>query len=190
MIRVGSESHVYEMRKYEAVMKAAILKGYGQPLQIDEVQIDPPRTGEVQLRIGATGVCHSDYHVIKGEWKYGVAMILGHEAAGVVKAVGPNVRLAFSQVTTPSSRFVQPAAHADSVRPGEDSITADAGRGLFGAQQSHGQISSRGRLPRLVSGRNVVGPQFPLSSGLFAHRLLPPAGIPNVRTTGRRGIVG
>jgi S-(hydroxymethyl)glutathione dehydrogenase/alcohol dehydrogenase len=45
----------------------------------------------VQLRIGATGVCHSDYHVIKGEWQYGLPIILGHEAAGVVEAVGPNV---------------------------------------------------------------------------------------------------
>jgi S-(hydroxymethyl)glutathione dehydrogenase/alcohol dehydrogenase len=43
------------------------------------------------VRIGATGVCHSDYHVIKGEWKYGVPMLLGHEAAGVVEVVGPGV---------------------------------------------------------------------------------------------------
>jgi S-(hydroxymethyl)glutathione dehydrogenase/alcohol dehydrogenase len=72
-------------------MKAAVLNEYGQPLQIEEVTIDPPRAGEVQIRIGATGVCHSDYHVIKGEWKYGLPMILGHEAAGVVDAVGPDV---------------------------------------------------------------------------------------------------
>jgi len=72
-------------------MKAAVLREYGQPLLIEEVAIDAPRAGEVQLRIGATGVCHSDYHVIKGEWKYGLPMILGHEAAGVVEAVGPGV---------------------------------------------------------------------------------------------------
>ena len=72
-------------------MKAAVLNDYGQPMRIEDVTIDPPRSGEVQVRIGATGVCHSDYHVIKGEWKYGLPMILGHEAAGVVEAVGPNV---------------------------------------------------------------------------------------------------
>jgi Zn-dependent alcohol dehydrogenase len=72
-------------------MKAAVLRDYGQPLQIEDVALDPPRAGEVQVRIGATGVCHSDYHVIKGEWKYGLPMILGHEAAGVVEAVGPHV---------------------------------------------------------------------------------------------------
>ena len=72
-------------------MKAAILNDYEQPLTIEEIRIDAPKTGEVKVRIGATGVCHSDYHVIKGEWKYGVPMILGHEAAGVVEEIGPNV---------------------------------------------------------------------------------------------------
>src|SRR5260221_10616240 len=72
-------------------MKAAVLNDYGQALNIEEVTIDPPGPAEVKVRIGATGVCHSDYHVIKGEWKYGLPMILGHEAAGVVEEVGPNV---------------------------------------------------------------------------------------------------
>jgi S-(hydroxymethyl)glutathione dehydrogenase/alcohol dehydrogenase len=72
-------------------VKAAVLNDYQQPLSIEEVRIDPPKAGEVKMRIGATGVCHSDYHVIKGEWQYGVPMILGHEAAGVVEEVGPGV---------------------------------------------------------------------------------------------------
>jgi S-(hydroxymethyl)glutathione dehydrogenase/alcohol dehydrogenase len=72
-------------------MKAAVLNDYGQALDLEEVRLDPPKPGEVQVRIGATGVCHSDYHVIKGEWKYGLPMILGHEAAGVVEEVGAGV---------------------------------------------------------------------------------------------------
>jgi S-(hydroxymethyl)glutathione dehydrogenase/alcohol dehydrogenase len=72
-------------------MKAAVLNDYGRPLDLEEIQLEPPHAGEVQVRIGATGVCHSDYHVIKGEWKYGLPMILGHEAAGVVEAVGSGV---------------------------------------------------------------------------------------------------
>src|SRR5258707_15113787 len=72
-------------------MKAAVLNDYGQALSLENIDIDAPRTGEVQLRVGATGVCHSDYHVIKGEWKYDLPMILGHEAAGIVEVVGPNV---------------------------------------------------------------------------------------------------
>ncbi|HEY1296691.1 MAG TPA: Zn-dependent alcohol dehydrogenase [Chloroflexota bacterium] len=72
-------------------MKAAVLNDYGQSLELEEIQIDPPKPGEVRVRIGATGVCHSDYHVIKGEWKYGLPMILGHEAAGVVETLGEGV---------------------------------------------------------------------------------------------------
>ncbi|MFN8524765.1 MAG: Zn-dependent alcohol dehydrogenase [Chloroflexota bacterium] len=73
-------------------MKAAILNDYQQPLSIEEVEIDPPKAGEVRVKIGATGVCHSDYHVMKGEWRYGVPMILGHEAAGHVESVGAGVK--------------------------------------------------------------------------------------------------
>ena len=60
----------------DRTMKAAVLNDYGQPLSLEDVSLDPPRANEVQLRIGATGVCHSDYHVIKGEWKYDLPMIL------------------------------------------------------------------------------------------------------------------
>ena len=72
-------------------MKAAILNEYQTPLSIEEVQIDPPKGGEVKVRISATGVCHSDYHVMKGEWKFPLPVLLGHEASGVVEEVGPGV---------------------------------------------------------------------------------------------------
>ena len=72
-------------------MKAAILNDYQTPLSIEEVEIDPPKAGEVKVRIAATGVCHSDYHVMKGEWKFGVPVLLGHEASGIVEEVGPGV---------------------------------------------------------------------------------------------------
>lgn len=72
-------------------MKAAILNDYQTPLSIEEVEIDPPKAGEVKVKIAATGVCHSDYHVMKGEWKFGVPVLLGHEASGVVAEVGAGV---------------------------------------------------------------------------------------------------
>ncbi|MGE3270318.1 MAG: Zn-dependent alcohol dehydrogenase [Chloroflexota bacterium] len=72
-------------------MKAAILNDYQTPLSIEDVTIDPPKAGEVKIRIAATGVCHSDYHVMKGEWKFGVPVLLGHEASGIVEEVGPGV---------------------------------------------------------------------------------------------------
>jgi S-(hydroxymethyl)glutathione dehydrogenase/alcohol dehydrogenase len=72
-------------------VKAAILNEYQTPLSIEDVQIDPPKAGEVKVRVSATGVCHSDYHVMKGEWKFGLPVLLGHEASGIVEEVGPGV---------------------------------------------------------------------------------------------------
>ena len=71
--------------------RAAILREYEAPLSIEEVEIDPPKVDEVLVKIAAAGVCHSDYHVMKGEWRNGLPMILGHEASGIVAEVGPGV---------------------------------------------------------------------------------------------------
>ena len=65
--------------------------------------IDPPKAGEVKVRISATGVCHSDYHVMKGEWKFGLPVLLGHEASGIVEEVGPGVT-GIQPATAPRSR--------------------------------------------------------------------------------------
>ena len=48
-------------------MKAGVLHEAGQPLSIEEVEVHPPQRGEVQVRIYAGGVCHSDLHVMKGD---------------------------------------------------------------------------------------------------------------------------
>ena len=49
-------------------MKAAICYEFGKPLVIEEVQIDPPQTGEVKIKLAATAICHSDVHLLQGEW--------------------------------------------------------------------------------------------------------------------------
>src|SRR3954469_15573110 len=72
--------------------RAAILREYQQPLSIEEVEIDPQKADEVLVKIAAAGVCHSDYHIMKGEWRNGLPMILGHEASGIVAEVGPGVK--------------------------------------------------------------------------------------------------
>lgn len=72
-------------------MKAAILRG-PQPLEIAEVDINGPEVGEVLLRVKACGVCHSDYGVVENAREPLLQpVILGHEAAGVVEAVGDGV---------------------------------------------------------------------------------------------------
>ncbi|SKG10457.1 alcohol dehydrogenase catalytic domain-containing protein [Mycobacteroides abscessus] len=56
------------------------------------VDLVEPTNGLVQLRITASGVCHSDLHVAAGEWNAPMPIVLGHEGAGVVESVGPAVR--------------------------------------------------------------------------------------------------
>ncbi|KXS20466.1 GroES-like protein [Gonapodya prolifera JEL478] len=73
--------------------RAAVLKEYNQPLVIRDVLVDAPKFGEVFVRTVAAGVCHSDLHMIKGDWPLlsPLPMILGHEGAGIVVSVGPGV---------------------------------------------------------------------------------------------------
>jgi S-(hydroxymethyl)glutathione dehydrogenase/alcohol dehydrogenase len=74
-------------------MKAAVCYEFGKPLVVEEVEIDPPQYGEVKVRLTATGICHTDVHLIRGEWGGGLPVVPGHEAAGIVDTVGANVTL-------------------------------------------------------------------------------------------------
>jgi len=71
-------------------MKAAVLRQLGR-LDIEDVQLDGPRAEELRIRVLASGLCHSDYHVVTGDLPTALPAVLGHEAAGVVEAVGSAV---------------------------------------------------------------------------------------------------
>jgi S-(hydroxymethyl)glutathione dehydrogenase/alcohol dehydrogenase len=74
-------------------VKAAVALAPGQPLVIETVQIEGPRSGEVLIEIQATGVCHTDAYTLSGADPEGLfPAILGHEGAGVVVEVGPEVK--------------------------------------------------------------------------------------------------
>lgn len=73
-------------------MKAAVLREVGKPLQIEDVKISKPGPHEVLIRTAAAGVCHSDLHFIEGLYPHPLPAVLGHESAGVVEAVGSEVR--------------------------------------------------------------------------------------------------
>ena len=62
-----------------------------QSLELDELELLPPASGEVLVRYVASGVCHSDLHVIQGLMAHPTPVVLGHEGAGIVEAVGPGV---------------------------------------------------------------------------------------------------
>src|SRR5262245_26865041 len=72
-------------------MKAAILWERGQPLSIEDVDLDPPGAGEVLVEIKAAGVCHSDLHPARDDWPTRTPLVLGHEGAGIVREVGGGV---------------------------------------------------------------------------------------------------
>ncbi len=72
--------------------RAAIAWGPGQPLTIEEVEVMPPKAGEVRVRIVASGVCHTDAFTLSGDEPEGVfPCILGHEGGGIVESIGEGV---------------------------------------------------------------------------------------------------
>jgi alcohol dehydrogenase len=72
-------------------MGAALPYAKSKPLSIQEVELEGPGQGEILVRMGAAGLCHSDLSVINGDRPRPTPMALGHEAAGVVEALGPGV---------------------------------------------------------------------------------------------------
>jgi S-(hydroxymethyl)glutathione dehydrogenase / alcohol dehydrogenase len=72
-------------------IRAAVFRGPGQPVRVTEVELAPPGPGEVEVAVTAAGVCHSDLHIVRGEWPHPTPVVLGHEGSGIVAAVGPGV---------------------------------------------------------------------------------------------------
>ena len=142
-------------------IQAAIFREVGRPLTVETVDIDAPGPNEVLVRTVATGVCHSDLHVVDGNSRFnlGDPIVLGHEGAGIVEAVGDDV-------TT--------------VRPGDHVVGCLVGLlrqlravPLRPPQPLHRRLSSRRRAseaPRLSPGRPPLN-QFH-SVGSYAEKML------------------
>ena len=72
-------------------MRAAVLHAPRQPMTIEDVTVEKPKRREVLVRTAAAGLCHSDLHFIEGSYPTPVPVVLGHESAGIVEAVGEDV---------------------------------------------------------------------------------------------------
>jgi NDMA-dependent alcohol dehydrogenase len=71
--------------------KAAMCPGIDQPLEVVDVDLEGPKAGEVRVRMGASGVCHSDLSVVNGTLLSPLPGVLGHEGAGIVEEIGEGV---------------------------------------------------------------------------------------------------
>ncbi len=72
-------------------VRAAVFDGSNAGVRIADVRLAPPGPGEVMVDLAAAGVCHSDLHVVRGEWPVPHPTVLGHEGAGVVSELGQGV---------------------------------------------------------------------------------------------------
>ena len=138
-------------------MQAVVLREPGRPVSVETVLLAPPRRGEVLVRVAAAGVCHSDVHLADGllgggRWP----MVLGHEGAGVVEAVGEDVadvavgdHVAFCFVPSCGACGFVPVRAPDALR---DRRTQ---RGRRGADGRH-LAASRARRNRLQHGLMVA----------------------------------
>src|SRR5438067_9598617 len=133
-------------------IKAAILNRMGRdppyarsrPLAIEEVELDPPSHGEVLVKIGAAGLCHSDLSVIDGNRPRPMPMVLGHEAAGVVERVGPGVDdlkvgAHVVMVFVPSCGHCLPCAEGRPALCEPGAVANGAGTLLSGERRLHGK---------------------------------------------------
>ncbi len=102
-------------------MKAAVLSAVGAPLRIEELRHPEPKAGEIRIRIAACGVCHSDLHIAKGDLKFPMPAVLGHEISGIVDALGPGVA-GFTPGDRVVSSFIMPCGKCPSCLRGRDDL--------------------------------------------------------------------
>ncbi|HET9287791.1 MAG TPA: alcohol dehydrogenase catalytic domain-containing protein [Gaiella sp.] len=73
--------------------RAALFHAVGEPLEVAEIELEEPRPDEVVVRMAAVGICGTDLHQVRGEFRRPTPMVLGHEGAGVVEEVGEAVTM-------------------------------------------------------------------------------------------------
>jgi len=71
--------------------RSAVLYKPNTPFVVETLELEPPRRGEVLIKVAATGVCHSDWHLATGATKHPMPVVVGHEGAGVIESVGEGV---------------------------------------------------------------------------------------------------
>ena len=102
-------------------MRAVVWEGTGRPMRVEEVPDPSPGPGEVLIRVAATGVCHTDLHVIKGEVAFPAPGVLGHETSGTVARLGEGVA-GFAVEDRVVGAFIMPCGECRQCRDGRDDM--------------------------------------------------------------------
>jgi S-(hydroxymethyl)glutathione dehydrogenase/alcohol dehydrogenase len=110
--------------------KAVIARTVGKAVTVEEIDVAPPRHGEVTVQLAACGVCHSDLSATNGTIGYPLPLILGHEGAGIISEVGEGVRglKAGDHVIT---SFVSMCGHCGYCQSGRPQLCAQALQALY-----------------------------------------------------------
>ena len=144
-------------------MKAAVLYETNTPIEITELEQDPPKAGEVRVKVGAAGICASDRHVMHGTAAFPLPAVLGHEGAGTVAEVGEGVTR-----VKPGDRcilsFVSNCGHCRTCRTGLPNICETnletGGRLYDGTARLHDGGTDVYQMGKLgVFGETIVTPQ-------------------------------
>lgn len=149
-------------------MKAAVLRAYDAPLEIEEIAIAKPRGKEVLVRVVASGLCHSDLSVINGTLPAPLPIVLGHEVAGVVEQVGEDVHR------------VRPGDHVIVCLTFHCGECAQCAGGRSNICSNPGSARDAGEPPRLSAGGAALG-QFTSIAGFAEQVLVPESGCVAIR---------
>ena len=106
-----------------STMRAVVWEGPGVPMRVEEIPAPRPGAGEVLVRIAATGVCHTDLHVIKGEVAFPAPGVLGHEISGHVQELGEGVE-GFAVGERVVGAFIMPCGRCHPCEAGRDDLCA------------------------------------------------------------------
>jgi Zn-dependent alcohol dehydrogenase len=152
-------------------MRAAVWRGAGRPLTLEELRTPVPQQDEVLVRVTACGVCHTDLHVLDGGIPFPRPAVLGHEISGTVAALGPGAErrgLAVGQAV--SGAFLMPCGWCTFCVAGRDDLCSE----FFGKNRLAGQLYDGTSRLRTVAGETVAMYSM---GGLAEYAVLPATSV-------------
>lgn len=134
-------------------MVAAIWRGNGPELELAEIPVPEPKSGEALVRLTSCGVCHTDYHVLKGEVAFPSPAVLGHEISATVVRLGPDtVAPGLTEGTKVVGAFVMPCGRCVQCERGRDDMCVN----FFAQNRLNGTLYDGSSRLRDVDGTSIA----------------------------------